>query len=87
MQCSDSNKLRTAFDYVPSDGGTPADSERERLKGNIKTYFSTLKAVTPERAEEIRLKVVERLKKAGHEDAEELIDEYFVAWARKRKSK
>ncbi len=60
-------------------------SKREQALKNVRAYFTTLNNVDEETAERIRLRVIENLKKNGHEDAESIIDEIFTAWARKLK--
>ncbi len=77
---------RTPFSFLP--GYEPKEmSRREQAQHNVKVYFSTLRDVDEETAAKVRLRVIANLKKAGHEDAEEMIDEIFVAWAKKLKEK
>ena len=77
---------RTPFSFLP--GYQPKElSKRDEAQRNVRTYFTTLRDVDDETAEKIRLRVIENLKKSGHEDAEAIVDEVFPAWARKLKEK
>jgi hypothetical protein len=77
-------EARTPMSFLP--GYEPEEvSKREQVQNNVRAYFTTLSDVDEETAERIRLRVIENLKKNGHEDAESIIDEIFVAWARKLK--
>jgi hypothetical protein len=79
-------ELRSPMSFLP--GYEPKElSERERIQQNVRARFTTLRDVDEATAERLRLHTIEKLKKAGHEDAEELIDEVFVAWSRKLKDK
>lgn len=79
-------EARSPFSFLP--GYEPKElSKREQAQNNVRVYFATLRDVDEKTAEKIRLRVIENLKKAGHEDAEAMVDEIFPAWARKLKEK
>lgn len=69
------------FDFVPTPAG---DAEREEIKANIRSFFSFVDIRTPEQAQRLREKALAGLKAQGYEDADEIFDEVFAAWAQKR---
>jgi hypothetical protein len=62
--------------FVP--GGVDHDKERrEKVKQNIRSLFTLRKPRNAEETKQMRDGMIRRLKKAGHEDAEELFNQVF----------
>lgn len=74
-----SQKSWSPWDFVPD----PKDTElREKLKQHIVAVFNIAVAMTTQDMDEIREKVIARLKAAGHADVEEIFEEAFPKWKR-----
>jgi hypothetical protein len=76
-------KVWTPFDFVPD---VERDKRRDKLKKEIFAIFGAMMEFNsaPDAMDKARGKIVERLTKAGHTDVEEVFDEIFPHWEKKK---